>query len=326
MLNLYNANGQDKNLTTPDPSTVDLAKNKQGKSKTPAFEKYVDPTGEMPTSEFKWAIWYVKHKILLYKMLVGVLIGFSVLTGFYSVWQWGDYFIFGITEDRVLEKNFASQINYTGINQGLAAIPLQVSGTQILVSGVNRYDIVTEVANPNPRFLVKFDYNCFLGEGASTTVQHTLMLPGEARPLGCLGYTENVPGDGTNLVISNVVWERIDAHQAPNIEEWQKEHLNFVVNNFSFTAYRSAEGANAHVIKYNLTNDSIFGYKEPYFYVGLFNNNSLVGMLPWRLDNLRAGQTVEADLRSFAPDLNVSEVKIFPLINIYDKEVHLPVE
>lgn len=326
MLNLYNANNQVKNLVTPTLSTVDLAKSKQGKSKTPAFEKYVDPTGEMPTSEFKWAIWYVKHKILLYKILVGVLVGFNVITISYSLWQWGNYLIFGIAADQALDKNLASQINYTGINQSLAAVPIQVSDTQILVSGVNRYDIVSEVSNPNPRFLAKFDYNYLLGEDASTTMRHALLLPGEVRPLAYLGYTEGVPDDNTNLVISNVVWERIDAHQAPNIEDWQKERLNFVVNDFSFTAYRNAEGANAHVIEFNLTNDSIVGFKESYFYVGLFDNNSLVGILPWRLANLRVGQTVEADLRSFAPDLNVSEIKIFPLINIYDKEAYLPIE
>ena len=234
MLNLYNANNHDKNVIPAIKASATAVSGKQIKSKTTSFEKYVDPTGELPTSEFKWAIWYVKHKILLYKILVGSLIGFSAITILFSLWQWGSYLIFGITADQALEKNLAISMNYTGINQSFSATPLQIAGTQILVSGPNRYDIVSEVANPNPRFLASFDYQYMLGGDASTTVQHAILLPGEIRPLAHLGYADGAPGDSSNLVLSNVVWERIDGHQAPNIEEWQKERLNFSLKDFNF--------------------------------------------------------------------------------------------
>lgn len=323
MLNLYNANNHDKSVVPP---VDDLTKIKQTKTKVPAFEKYVDPTGELPTSEFKWAIWYVAHKILLYKILVGFLIGFSVLTILFSLWQWGSYLIFGITADNLLEKNLTTPINYTGVNQSFSAQPLQIAGTQILISGVNRYDIVSEVANPNPRFVASFDYSYSLSGDASTTVQHAVLLPGETRPLTYLGYSEGMPSESTNLNLFNITWDRIDGHQALDIEGWQKDHLNFVVTDFVFTASRSVEGANAHIIQFKVTNDSLYGYNTPRFYVGLFDNGSLIGILPWSLDKIRAGETVSADLRSFAPDLNVTEIKIFPLINIYDPEAFLPVE
>ncbi len=323
MLNLYNANNHDKNVV---PLVVDPAKAKQAKSKAPSFEKYVDPTGELPTSNFKWAIWYVTHKILLYKILVGFLIGFSVLTILFGLWKWGDYFIFGIAEDQLLERSISTAINYSGINQSFSAQPLQIAGTQILVSGVNRYDIISEVANPNPRFVASFDYAYQLGGDATTAAQHAMLLPGETRPLVFLGYADGTPGASTGLVLSNVTWDRIDAHQAPDIENWQKDRLNFVVTDFSFVASRSAEDANAHIIRFKLTDDSLYGYNAPSFQVGLFDNGSLVGILPWSLDRIKSGETVSVDLRSFAPDLNVSEIKVFPLINIYDKEVYLPIE
>jgi len=323
MLNLYNANNHDK---SPISSVTDLNKVKQVKTKTPSFEKYVDPTGELPTSKFKWAIWYVTHKILLYKILVGFLIGFSVLTILFGLWKWGDYLIFGIAEDQLLERSISTSINYGGINQSFSAQPLQIAGTQILVSGVNRYDIVSEVANPNQRFVAEFDYSYQLGGDAATAVQHAMLLPGETRPLAFLGYADGAPGASSGLVLSNVTWNRIDAHQAPDIENWQKDRLNFVVTDFSFVASRSVEDANAHIIRFKLTNDSLYGYDAPSFQVGLFNNGSLVGILPWSLNRIRSGETVSVDLRSFAPDLNVTEVKIFPFINIFNTEAYLPVE
>lgn len=326
MLNLYNVNSREKGVIPPLPNPAEPVQVSKGKAKIPAFTKYVDPTGELPTTEFKWAIWYIKHKILLYKIAIGCLVGFSALTILFSVWRWGNYLIFGITADQALQKNLAASTNYVGINQSNTALPLQIASTQILVSGVNRYDVVTEVSNPNTRFLASLDYSYQLGGDSSTTVQHAILLPGETRPLALLGYADGTPSDGTQLVLSNVTWDRKDGHQIPDIENWQKAHLDFTVSDFNFTAYHSTEGADAHVIKFKLTNNTMYGYDAPDFLVGLFNNGSLVGLLPWHLANFKVGETANADLRSFAPDLNVTDVKVYPLIDIYDSEAYLPLE
>lgn len=324
MLNLYNANSHQAALT-PKPA-AGAGKIAAGKNKTPLFEKYVDPTGELPTAEFKWGLWYVAHKVLLYKVLVGSLIGLSVIFWLYSLWQWGGYLIFGLSADQQLAKEISISQNYTPLNKNFAAQPLQVAGTQVLVSGVDKYDIVSEVANPNLRFLTEFDYYYSLGGEAKTPMQHALLLPGESRPVAYLGYADGQPSGSASLVLENVTWQRISAHEVPEVEAWKADRLNLIIKDFSFTGYRDPSGANAHVINFKLMNDSIYGYDEPHLQVGLYQNESLVGILPLQLAKLRSAETVEVDLRSFAPDLQVTEIKIFPLINIYDGEVYLQPE
>jgi hypothetical protein len=99
-----------------------------------------------------------------------------------------------------------------------------------------------------------------------------------------------------------------------------------VVKDFEFTAYRDPSGVNAHIIRFKLMNDSVYGYVPSNFYVGLMQNQSLVGILPLQSSKLRSAETVDVDLRSFAPDLNITDITIYPLINIDNKDVYLPPE
>ncbi|HLD34233.1 MAG TPA: hypothetical protein VJB62_00060, partial [Patescibacteria group bacterium] len=291
MLNLYNANSHEIAPLPKPPSGS--GKTALNKSKTFSFEKYIDPTGDLPTSKFKLGLWYVARKVLLYKILVGGLAGLSAIFWLYSLWQWGSYLIFGLSADRQLAEDMSISQNYTLLNKNFEAQHLQVAGTRVLISGVDKYDIVSEVANPNPRFLVEFDYYYSLGGEARTSVQRALLLPGESRPVAFLGYADGQPNSDASLVLENVAWQRIDAHQVPDVEAWKADRLNLVVKDFSFTGYRDLSGANAHVVNFKLMNDSIYGYDEPRLQVGLYQNESLVGILPLQLAKLRSAETAE---------------------------------
>ncbi len=105
MPNFYNINNGHNSL--PDV-------NKKNGAAAPkvSFEKYIDPTGEFNTKEFKWSWWYVRNKIKVYRAAVITLIIFSVITYGYALIQVGDYLIFGLTQDKNLEIALTNSLNY----------------------------------------------------------------------------------------------------------------------------------------------------------------------------------------------------------------------
>ncbi|OGH89801.1 MAG: hypothetical protein A2537_00710 [Candidatus Magasanikbacteria bacterium RIFOXYD2_FULL_36_9] len=317
MLNIYNQknNNHDGNVVPVVEST------KKTKTDVNRFE---DVTGEFSASQFKRSFWFVTHKLMLYKLAVGFLIFISVLFGAFSLWNWGDYIINGIKADISLYKNLAIFPDYTGIHEHYSPKSIQISGTNIFPGGSKTYDIVAEVSNPNKNFIIHFDYY-FIFDNQKTANQKSFLLAGETRPLVYFGFKDNYP-TGANLVIENVSWKRITAHTVLDPISWQNDRLNFAVKDFSFDLPQASEGVTASVVKFNITNNSAFGYRDGLFVVGLMQGVSLVGVMPLIIKDFKSQETRSIDLRNFSEGLSVSDIQLFPQIDIYKQDVYLAPE
>ena len=295
-----------------------------GPIKRPSFEKYVDPTGEFTSSELKYSFWYVKHRLLLYRLAFFGLILFSVITWVYSLYGWGNYLIFGYTADQKLTQQLASSVNYVGIHAHFAPQPLAVLKTYILPGGVEKYDALADVANLNQRWRLSFDYS-FVLDGKETPPQHTSLLPGEKRPIAYFGIDgAGGPPLSSNLHIQNVAWQRVSNKTVPDVKSWQAERINFQTDKFVFTPMGSATGINANDIQFTLTNASAYGYVAPQFYVALLSGGDTVAVMPLAFDQFASLETKQVDIRNFVANLNATDVQIFPLIDIYSPDVYLP--
>jgi len=317
MLNIYNQqnNNHDKDLSKDAIS--------EKKMQVDAG-RYEDVTGEFTSAQFKRSVWFTKHKVFLYKMTVAMLVAISVIFWIFSLWRWGDYLINGIIADIKLANNLASFPDYTPVQIHYSPKPLEVAGVNVYQGGSKSYDLVADVANPNDNFIVYFDY--YFTDGSSNTpAQRSFLLAGEERPLVYLGVKDSYP-TGTNLVLENLTWKRLSAHDIADPIAWQKDHLNFSVSDFSFTAPTDPAGAQANIIKFNLHNDSAFGYRDGNFVLGLLQGGNLVGVMPLSLANFKSLESREVDLRNFVNSLLITDVELFPVIDIYQKEVYLAPE
>lgn len=310
MLNLYNINNHNGSTTSPPTNQV---------KKKVDITKYEDPTHELDSKEFKYGVWYVKHRLFLYKLLVGSLIGLGGIFWLFSLWNWGIY-ILDYSKTQQMLLSLSSSINYTGLHPHVSAQPIQVISSQVLPSGQNKYAAVATVINPNNRFLTFFDYY-FVVNGQNTPVQKTFLLPDESRPLSYLGVENSGSAD---LVLENITWQRISAHEVVNTKDWQAYRLNFAVSDFLFLKSLAQEGNNADAVQFKLTNNSPYSYVNPDFYVVLLQNDGVVGILPLHLDSIKSLETKSIDLRSLAPGLYVSDIAVYPIINVYDNSVYLP--
>jgi hypothetical protein len=323
MLNIYNSQN-------PEQSNGKTASNGNGVPPLPpptvsknGLKQYQDPTGEFNSNELTWSLWYLKHKVLLYRILVGVLIGISVILWGYSLIQWLIYAIVGIPQDQALQQSLSRTLNYTVIQPHFAPAPLQILDVKILPGGVNKTDAVAEIYNPNLQQLAEFNYYFVSGDLKSDS-KHVALMPGESRLIGALGLSEDF-GGGVNIMVENLTWTRLSKHEFPDPATYEAERINFGVSDFTFTR-AVADGPGAHAITFKFTNQSAFGYVNADFLVALYSGGDLVSVLPLQLKDFKSLETRDIDLRSFVTNLNVSEVKVYPALNVFDSSVFLAPE
>ncbi len=181
---------------------------------------------------------------------------------------------------------------------------------------------MADVANFNERFLATFDYY-FIVNNQKTSPQKGFLLPGEENFLAFLGADEVVFSGVPELILENVRWLRISAHDIPDVSSWQKERLDFTTADFQFINRGSVADVTSYAIQFKLTNNSAYGFVNPKFYVALYQGQTLVGILPLEITKFLSGETRDVDLRSFTPNLNVTSMSVFPLVNIYDDSIFL---
>lgn len=317
MLNIYKQQNNNQNGEQP----VAMAPTKKVKVDAGRFE---DVTGEFTSSQFKRSLWFVTHKVLLYKLFVGLLIVLSIIFWVFSLSRWGDYVVNGIQSDINLHNNLVIFPDYTSIQEHYAPRPIQIAGVSALAGGSKTFDLVAEVSNPNKNFIVHFDYYYNIGN-QKTPAQKGFLLAGESHPLVYFGYKEGYP-NALNLVMENVVWKRITAHTVANPVAWQADRLNFNVKDFSFTAPQASGGITANVIKFSVTNNSAFGYRDGLFVVGLMQAGGLTAVMPLVIKDFRSLETRSFDLRNFTDNLLITDIQLFPQIDIYKQDVYLAPE
>lgn len=286
------------------------------------FRSYIDTSGELGSKELKYGLWYVAHKADLYRMLVFALGIFALVTWIFSLWKGSVYGWYAFSKQSVLIADLRNFSNFNTLLARSSPEPLQIISTIVVPGGASKYDLVSEVANTNQRYIAEFDYYFAIGS-QTTTLEHATLLPGDDRFIATLGYEGETTGGSSALVITNLRWKRLSNKVIFNPAEYQANRLNFAVSDFVFIRAESNPGVTAHSIRFNLTNGSSFSFKNPSFYVGLYVNGTLVGIAPLQLNNLRSLETTAVDLRSFVPNLNVTEIKVYPRINIYNPDAFL---
>ncbi len=284
------------------------------------LQNYQDPSGEFSNRELKYSFWYARNTLFFYQLIVGFLSIVIAIAWGYTLIKFGAYLL-NIPKEKQLIVSLKNFANYQKINTNLAAQALSVDSTAVFPGGVNKYDIIAQVSNPNSRFLVKFDYY-FIVDGQNSPTQSGFLLPGQSSLFGFFGFTPNAPSE-SQILLTNIVWERISSKKVPNLNSWQNTRLDFIVDKFAFTHPENVDAASAQAINFTFTNNTAYSYKAANFYAGLYLNDGLVGVIPFQVDNFASQETRNIDLRSFVDNLSVDSARVFPAINIYDPSVYL---
>lgn len=329
MINFYNQQNRDYNSQTADEVSNQIGVNNKsngkeapqtrGKSK---LEKYVDPTNEFDSKQLKWGMWYVKNKILLYRLTISGLAVFIAATFIFSLWKGFFILYYDFYQQPRVEVEMSMAPNYEILNQSIIPQPLQIMDVRILSGGTDKNDVITEITNPNGRHIVYFDYY-FDFNGQQTQRHKDFLLPLESRPMAVLGLDSNWAVGTANLAIENISWRRISAHDVADVSGWQNERLNFSIFDFVFKPAGAIDGASSNIISFKLANNSPYSFKDALFYIGLYQDSSLAGLIKLPVLDFVSLEVRDIDVRSFVSNLTITGIKIFPVIDLYDKTAYI---
>jgi len=286
------------------------------------LNKYVDPTGEYTNQELRLSEWYLRHKLLLQKIGTGCLIAWCVITVGYSLSYWLYYFSYGYSRDQlVLNKQGMEFQNYTKIQVAYQAKDLQLSDVRIFAGGVNKYDFVVRALNPNEKWLAVVDYK-FSFYGGETKVGRTVILPGEERPFIIFGQSSDSLPAEAKFTIVNTSWQSIDAHLVPDPIKFTKERTNFKLENFKYTnPYNLAVGG---IVNFDILNDTAYSYWGVDFYVEYLSNSDVVGFAYLPLEKFINKETRQISLKVLENWPAITEVRLYPVVNVFDSQAYLP--
>lgn len=286
-----------------------------------AASRYIDPTGELGNRAFRLGEWYVRHKILLAKMFVAILIVWSAGSLGWSLFKWGEYLFVGLEQDKELARELARSINYTRLRPVYAPQELQAGEARVFQSGGGVYTLAAVVLNPNRRHLAVVRYR-FAFEGGQTDVEEAFILPGQERILPIFGAKGDVFPAGIRLQIAETRWRRIDPHQIPDPAAFMAKRLDIGVENFSYT--QAGAEAPAPSATFTVVNRTPYGFWQAEFLAELLLGDGLVDLAAVTLDNFRPGESRPVDIRLFGGAFGVSDVRLIPTMNVFDQSVYLP--
>ncbi len=286
------------------------------------LSRYEDPTGEFPNKSLQIATWYAKHDETLHKIILLTLIVWIVATLGSSVFFIGKYFIVDYPIDQVNLKNLSYSYVSPEIQSHFAPDQLEFSSPQIFSGITNRYDLVSNVSNPNTNWVARIMYQFEYSGGGSTESHEAVILPKEDHPLVVFGHESETPPSSATLRVLATTWERVDPHEIADPVKYIAERINISVDGFQYIDNPSSQ-IGSPIIQFSVSNNTVFDFWEFSSIVEFKRGEEVVGVSPLVISNFKGGETRDVSLGVVSSITSVDSVDIIPLVNVFDTEVYM---
>ena len=274
---------------------------------------------ELSEQQLEAAIWYVKHKARLRKILLGSILVLDVIVVGYALFGMGRDLVSSPTR-RAQEFELLRAHLPQSLSQSVSRpVDLQLGGVEFLQSG-QVTDVLARVRNPNPQWYVRFSYTLGIGDRTERATDGFL-LPGEERPL-----FRSFRGAGGGTVVFNLEdmqWRRINPREIPDFAAFKNEHLNFEAKGVQF--FPSVVEGQGRVSRaaFTLVNKTAYNYAEPKFLVLLYRGSRLIGIQSAVLERFTSGQERNVEVSWIDGVGAVTNVEVLPEIDIMNPEVYM---
>ncbi len=286
------------------------------------LDRYEDPTGTFPNQTLRAATWYAKHHTTLRKVIVSVLTVWSVATLGTSLVFLGKYFIFDYQTDQANLQNLSYSYLPSHAGQRFTPTALQFTAAELFSGIENRYDFFAEVTNPNREWIAVVTYRFTSALGATESREATI-LPDTRRSLVLLGYESTEYPSGPALEIVSLGWKRIDPHEISDPVLYRDQRISVSVGDFSYTPANRSENIAAPIVRFSLTNNSVFDFWEFPALIRFERGGQLVGLAPLSLSQFVGGEVRALSVGVFSEDALIDSVTVEPLVNVFDPGVFM---
>ena len=234
--------------------------------------KNYDDSTDVSLQEMNFGLWLAEHRHKFLKILTGSLIVLCIFFFIYSSYNIIIYFISG-------DMNAQSVSGQVPTSPRQLTTDLEISPLQIF-SGNDHYDLAVKLKNPNDKFMASFKY-CFTMSGNDLACGDGFILPSEEKYVLALGQDLDGSQSEASFKISNLFWQRINAHQIPDWNSFALSRLNFSVSGTSFSSGITnslSEKMNLNNVGFSLKNQTPYSYYEVPVNILLYSGEELVGV------------------------------------------------
>jgi hypothetical protein len=288
-------------------------------------DEYVDPMTGVTGKQLKLGYWWITHKSAFARVIVVLLILLDLSLVGFSSFKWGIYLFRGIEQEELLMQEL-SQSNVTNEGWRLAHKPknLNVLSNSVFTGRGDKYDLVAELVNPNERWIIFFDYR-FSFNGGETPWRTSFLLPSESGIKTELGFDWDRRPRNAQLEIQNLKWLRLTAHVVKDVGKFISDNLEFIVREATVSQPAGA-GDVGNILQFTIRNNTPSSFRRVPMYIGLYRGSRLAAVEYAIVEPFKSGQEMQLEIATTLTGGNISEVKVFPELNVFDKSVFLPPE
>lgn len=281
------------------------------------LKKY-DDSGGLSLKKLDFGLWLSENRKKFRQLLTIALMIVSAAIFSYSAYNYFIYFKSGDPNDQ-------------GANSSVPMSPrqvvtdLEVSAPQVF-SGSATSDLAVKLNNPNDKFMASFKY-CFVQANQNLICGQSYIMPSEEKYI--LAFGQVLGGGSSNITfnISEISWQRIDAHQIPNWNDYAASRLNFLVANLKLTPAQISslsQKIGLNILEFSIKNKTPYSYYKIPLNLLFFSGENLVGVNRYFLENFLTGETRDVKIVWTGSLSNVDQTRIQPDINLLDSSVYLP--
>jgi len=317
---------EEKNL---EKKTDDL--NKEEKNTGPSIEervkKYEDIEG-ISTRKLDIGLWFVKNYKYFRLGFIICLIILSFVSWSYTISNFAYYYIKGIYKDelmiREITESYLSSHDYI---KETAPKDLILSPLEIFKAN-NKYDILALIKNPNLKHWGRFAY-CFLDGNNEFSCANSFIYPGESKYLLSLAQDLTASPGNIKLVIDDLNWGRVNRRVTGEWENYYNNHMDIITGNINFTpksANNLSENIDLSLLEFTAANKTAYNYWVVNFNILFYNNNSLVGVNKYSLEEFLAGAEEKITMSWPNSFSRANKIQIIPEVDIFDENNYIKYE
>ena len=269
--------------------------------------------------QYRFSLWWVEHRAGLKRIGIGIFIVVDVLLLAFVFWNLIDAYILKIDQEQqaVSSLTVANQTDLHGYTTSSAAQPLGIGDATVFSTATNKYDVYSELNNPNADWWAEFHYT--FTDGATSTPDRTgFILPSEQKPVIEFAFASTASLSNPQLVLSTIAWHRVDHHQIPDYQKWSADRLGLDIQNPTYATDTSVATHTLYRSTFTVKNTTAFSFYQPVFYLLLKQGSRVVGVNRTTLATLTSGASQDVVVNWFGDVPTNGQIDVHPEINIFD--------
>ena len=277
------------------------------------LNKYKDLNG-LSIDKMNFGLWLSENRKKITRLIIIILIAVSAFFFFYSSYN---YIVYFLTPDKTGTSNAPVSAPHNEVAD------LTIGTPQIFKNGAS-YDLISKVSNPNSKFVAHFQY-CFSNGSEDVNCGSNFLMPSEEKYVLALGQKIASSSVNISFKISNVSWQRIDAHNIPDWTSYANDRLNFNLENIKLSLdseEASGDQDGLDTLEFTMTNRTAFSYYEVPLNIIFYRDSEIVGADKTVLQNFLAGETRNIRLAWPSGLSGVTRTEIRPELDLLNDSIY----